>query len=249
LSEADVVVSLTHAGADAIRAFPYLTAHPPVVEVVPTCADLELFHPPSDDSPSHGAGDRPFTLGYVGSTGLWYLFNPTLECFKVLRRLRPDARLLILNRKEHGYIRERLAAHAIPEDRVEIRSVAPALVAGEIRDRIDAGIFFIKPLFSKIGSAPTKLGEFLACGIPCLTNAGVGDVERLLEGERVGVALRDFAPEHQEEGIRRLLVLAGDPEVRGRCVEVARRYFSLDKGVQSYDHIYLKLVKGLGEAR
>jgi hypothetical protein len=65
----------------------------------------------------------------------------------------------------------------------------------------------------------------------------------------VGVALCDFAPERQEEGIRRLLVLAGDPEVRGRCVEVARRYFSLDKGVQSYDHIYLKLVKGLGEPR
>jgi hypothetical protein len=71
--------------------------------------------------------------------------------------------LLILNRKEHGYIRERLAAHAIPEDRVEIRSVAPALVAGEIRDRIDAGIFFIKPLFSKNRKRADQIG-----GVSCL---------------------------------------------------------------------------------
>jgi glycosyltransferase involved in cell wall biosynthesis len=244
LSEADVVVSLTHAGADAIRAFPYLRQHPPLIEVITTCADLELFHPPSDGSTGRTGGNQPFTLGYVGSTRLWYLFDPVLECFKVLRRLRLDVRLLILNRSEHPYIRERLAAHGIREDWVEMKSLAPAKVADEMRTKIDAGIFFGKPGFQQLGRAPTKLGELLGCGIPCLANAGIGDVERILEGERVGVVLRRFTPEEQETGVRQLLDLASDCEVRKRCAEVARRYFSLDIGVDSYDRIYCSLAAG-----
>ncbi len=241
LSEADVVVSLTHAGADAIRAFPYLTAHPPVVEVVPTCADLELFHPPSDGSPAPTADHRPFTLGYVGTAGTWYLFDPVLECFKLLRGLRPDARLLILNRSEHAYIRERLAAHGIQEDWFEVKRVEPDDMADVLRKQVDAGIFFGKPGFQQLARAPTKLGEFLGCGIPCLANAGIGDVERILEGERVGVVLRQFSPEEQETGVRQLLDLASDCEVRKRCAEVARRYFSLNIGVDSYNRIYCSL--------
>ncbi len=244
LSQADVVVSLTHAGADAIRCFPYLRGHSPLIEVITTCANLELFHPPSDGSPTPTADHRPFTLGYVGTAGTWYLFDPVLECFKVLRGLCPDARLLILNRSEHTYIRERLAAHGIPQDWVEIKSLAPAQVADEIRSKIDAGIFFGKPGFQQLARAPTKLGELLGCGIPCLANAGIGDVERILEGERVGVVLRQFTPEEQETGVRHLLDLASDCEVRKRCAEVARRYFSLDIGVDSYGRIYCSLAAG-----
>ena len=32
---------------------------------------------------------------------------------------------------------------------------------------------------STLGTAPTRLGELLASGIPCLANAGIGDAERL----------------------------------------------------------------------
>jgi hypothetical protein len=31
---------------------------------------------------------------------------------------------------------------------------------------MNAGVFFINPFYSKIASAPTKLGEFLGCGVP-----------------------------------------------------------------------------------
>ena len=36
---------------------------------------------------------------------------------------------------------------------------------------------------AKIASAPTKLAEYLGCGVPCLGNVGVGDMEAILEGE------------------------------------------------------------------
>jgi glycosyltransferase involved in cell wall biosynthesis len=172
------------------------------------------------------------------------MFDNMLECFKILSKLRPNSRLLILNRDNHIYIRERLEALEIDDELVEIKSVPFTDVAEEM-SRMDAGIFFIKPVFSKTGSAPTKLGEFLACGIPCLANAGVGDYEKILEGEAVGVVLQDFSTQEKEKGVRRLLELVADPNVNNRCVAAAHRHFSLEKGVQSYDRIYRSLVESV----
>jgi glycosyltransferase involved in cell wall biosynthesis len=87
------------------------------------------------------------------------------------------------------------------------------------------------------------LGEFLGCGIPCLANAGVGDYEKILEGETVGVVLHDFSAQEKQEGVRRLLELAAKPDIKKRCVEAAHRHFSLERGVQSYDGIYRSLIE------
>lgn len=242
LTRADVVVSLTHAGVDAMRDFTYLQGHSQRFEVISTCTDLGKFRPIYSGPHEQGRGGQPFVLGCVGSVGLWYLFDRMLECFKILCQMRPNTRLLILNRDNHTYIRERLEALEIADCLVEIKSVAFTDVAEEM-SKMDAGIFFIKPVFSKTGSAPTKLGEFLACGIPCLANAGVGDYEKILEGDAVGVVLHDFSVQEKEKGVRRLLELAADPEVNKRCVEAANSHFSLEKGVQSYDRIYRSLIE------
>jgi len=236
LTGADVVVSLTHAGVAEMRKFDYLAAKEPRYVVIPTCADLELFKPLAS-APAVRPQGAPFVLGCVGSVGLWYLFEPMLECFKTLCRLRPDSRFLILNRDDHMLIRERLRANAIPAQLVELKSVNFDQVAGEM-SRMDAAIFFIKPVFSKKGSAPTKLGELLGCGVPCLSNAGVGDYERILEGDGAGVVLRDFGADEMMTATKRLLEMAADPQVRSRCVDAAHQHFSLLRGVESYDRIY-----------
>lgn len=236
LLNADHVVSLTHAAVREMEAFSYLQGQVPPMTVIPTCADLERFRP----SPRPSDSDTPFTLGYVGSAGTWYLFDEVVACFVELRRVLPDARLLVFNRNEHAFIRERLEAGNAPLHAVEIRSVSHAEVPGAMA-RMDAGVFFIKPVFSKQASAPTKLGEFLGCGIPCLSNHGVGDMAEILEGERVGVAVRGFDQEALREGISRLLQLVAEPGMEDRCVAAAARHFSLDEGVDRYGRIYGEL--------
>ncbi len=234
LGSAEAVVSLTQAGVDALGEPPFPAQRLQLVEVIRTCADLSRFHP------RPRAEGRPFTLAWVGSVGTWYLFEPALTAFRLLQLQRPDARLLILNRGEHAHIRERLAAHGVPDARVELKAL-PHDEVPQAMAAADAGVFFVKPAFSKRASAPTKMGEFLGSGVPCLGNAGVGDVEAILEGERVGVAVRDFDEPTLREAVERLVALADDGEARRRCVEVARRYFSLDDGVRAYDRLYREL--------
>lgn len=233
LLNADHVVSLTHAAVAEMQRFDYLHGRMPSVTVIPTCADLQRFAP-------QPAPQGDFVLGYVGSAGTWYLFEAVVAAFARLRERMPDARLLVVNRHEHAYIRERLQAGGVPADAVELRAAnhadVPALMA-----RMHAGVFFIKPVFSKQASAPTKLGEFLGCGIPCLANTGVGDMSAVLEGERVGVAVDAFDQAALDAGLTRLLALMQEPGLRERCVAAAHRHFSLDEGVARYQAVYQAL--------
>ncbi len=233
LQGTDHVVTLTHASKAVIAAFPYRIDAP--MTVIPTCADLDRFTPGKDGKV------QPFTLGYLGSIGTWYLFDEVLACFKLLRERRPDARLLVVNRNEQDLVRRMVAEAGIPADALELTFADHADVPAKVR-RMSAGAAIIKPVFSKIASAPTKLAEYLGCGVPCLGNVGVGDMELILEGEGAGVALREFTPEERVRAVDRMLAMADDPATPAHCRKVALAHFSVDDGAERYRAIYRSLL-------
>lgn len=235
LLNADHVVSLTHAAVHEMTRFSYLKGKMPPMTVIPTCADLSRF------APMPRSGDHMgFVLGYVGSAGTWYLFDKVVASFAQLLRIRKDARFLIVNRHEHPYIHECLAAAGVAPESVEIVSVNHAHVPRQMA-QMHAGVFFIKPVFSKKASAPTKLAEFLGSGIPCLVNAGIGDMAEVLEGGQVGVALKAFDDASLAQGVEQLLNLANNPTTRARCVAAANKHFALEEGVRRYAAVYRQM--------
>lgn len=234
LMEADHVVSLTNVAVQEMERFAYLSGHMPNFSVIPTCADLDVFRPATS-----GRTDR-FVLGYVGSAGTWYQFDAVAAAFRQLLVLRPDAQLLVINRHQHAYIRERLAVAGIEPLSFEIMAADHEDVPAQMT-RMHAGIFFYKPSYSRMACSPTKLGEFLGCGLPCLSNQGVGDMAEILEGERVGVAAAAFDDATLRDAMATLLGLALEPGMREHCVEVARRHFSLLEGVRRYEAVYASL--------
>lgn len=242
LAEADVIIALTQKAVDRMQEYPFLKGLQKPFKVIPTCTNLELFRPVFGRRKHLDQGDnRQFTLGYVGNADSCYLFDSVLECFMMLKQRRPNARMLIINRKDHSHIRERLQVYGIGMDSVEIKAVDHQDVPHEI-GRMDVGIYLIAPHASRVSAVPTKMGEFLACGVPCLANAGVGIVKEIFESDRVGVVMREFNPQSMEKAVNQLLDLEGDPEVRNRCLSVAQRYFSLENGVSAYDSIYRELM-------
>jgi glycosyltransferase involved in cell wall biosynthesis len=234
----DHVVSLTRAGIEEIQTFKYLRGRALNFSVIPTCADLDRFTPSSAGESTQG--DSVFTLGYVGAAGTWYMFEPLVECFRQLLLIRPNSKLLILNHGEHVFIQGELDRALIPAHSIELIAAEYSEVPRYMA-RMNAAAFFIRPVYSKKASAPTKLGELLGCGIPCLTNTGVGDSAEILEGCRVGVALSAFDTTSLQGGLARLLELCADSELARRCREAALVHFSLKQAVASYRAIYERL--------
>lgn len=233
LSAANRIVALTHASARALRDDPRFGWPAASVEVIPTCADLDAFTP-AKTSP---AG---FVVGYVGQIGGWYRFDRMVELFAEFRHVRPEATMLVINRSHHDEMHRIFAHYGIPRDSYVVRGAELAEVPAEVR-QMTVALSINAVNFANIARAPTKLAEYLACGVPCLSSEGVGDVEEILEGECVGVVVRDFSDKGKRAAVARMLALLDDPDLSGRCVETARRRFALSDGVASYRRLYREL--------
>lgn len=236
LTSADAVVSLTKAAISVIREFPYMRGVEPKFDVVPTCTNLELF----SSAGRAVAPPQAFVLGIVGSLGLWYDFGQMIDCFARLRRLVPDSRLLVVTQSDHGLVRDAAVAAGLPPEICECVaaefSEVPKLIA-----RMDAALFFLTDCPSKVAVSPTKLGELLAGGVPCLVNSGVGDIDEFLEESGAGVILRDYSAEAKAEALERLVALARAPGVAERCGRAAVAHFDLARGVDTYARLYAAL--------
>ena len=160
--------------------------------------------------------------------------------FKELLKIKPDARFLIVNRHEHHLIVSLADKHGVDRSKLEIGGVEHKDVPAKIV-QMHAAAALIKPCFSKTSSAPTKLAEYLGCGVPCLGNIGVGDMEDILEGKGTGVALRDFSQDALLKSAQRLISLAEDTKTAAHCRKVALELFSLEGGVAEYLKIYNRL--------
>lgn len=236
LRAADHVVTLTHASVEEIRR---LSGSPDAVpiSVIPTCADLDRFKvqgPPQRE---------PFVLGYIGSVGTWYLLDEMLRCFVAVREVRPGARLLIVNRDAHERIRAALAGHGIPPGEVELLACDPAQMPAVIA-RMSAGMAFYNATYSRLACAPTKLGEYLGCGVPCIASAGVGDIETILGDGPVGVTVAAYSDKDLRDAARRLADLVSTADVQARCRSAAEQHFSLQSGAIAYSAIYDSLTPG-----
>ena len=235
LKEADKIVSLTNAAVTEIRTFPALDADKLDFEVIRTCTNLSLFKP--SGTLLNSKERASFTLGYVGSISLWYLFDEVLQFFKILQERIPNSVFHITNRSEHKEIKNFLEKYSFTKESIILESVEHDKVVNSMI-RMDAGIFFIESFYSKIASSPTKLGEFLALGLPCVTNSGIGDMTSIIEEKKTGVILSNFSRESLIEGVDKLLLLKEDEELSQRCIESSDKYFSLDRGVKQYNKIY-----------
>ena len=239
----DHVVTLTENSVSKIKSFGYWDGLSPEITVIPTCADLDLFTPPRKPIEFD-----PFIFGYVGSFGTWYMIKETMALFLAILELCPDARMIIINQNEHELIKESIAKVGLPPDRIEITKSSYENVASHIK-KMHAASALIKPCFSKVASSPTKLAEYLGCGVPCIGNINIGDMEKILEEEGVGVILRDFDTDSLRQAAKKIISISKISSVRVRCRETAISRFSLDKGVEAYRLIYKKLLKSDNEKR
>ena len=236
LRRADRIVVLTHRFREWL--IEQRLVDPGRIEVIPCCVDLARFR---NGLPGSSAEPDRFEVVYVGSVTGLYLGEEMGRFFLALRTLRPNALLRILTQEPPTHAARIFERLGVPPDAWWIGTVPPDEIPGSLR-RARLGLSFRRPTFAQIAACPTKIAEYLAMGLPVVSSGGVGDLDELLIGSRVGVVVRRLEPDAYPEAAARALALADDPEVSARCVAVAREQFDLERvGGARYRALYHSL--------
>ena len=211
------------------------------VYVIPCCADvdrIEAARMRRAQMRSRLGLDGRTVLVYVGKFTGWYMERQMVEFFAVARESRPNLHFLILTQGDPKPIEREFARLGIDRSSWTITRTEPSHV-GEHLSAADAAIAFIRPSFSKISSSPTKIGEYLAAGLPMIFISGVGDVDELIRSYRVGVGLDTWDRPEFKRGFEDLCKLMLNDEVADRARIAARERLSLNGvGIPAYDAVY-----------
>ncbi len=246
-THADAVVSLTHNGKGVIKEL-FGQEIAAKTTVIPCCVDTRFFSRDNVDDEKAlalkselGIQQGDFIISYLGSTGTWYMTDEMLLFYKKLKARFTNARFLFISGDQPDFIMKKARLHGIDESDI-IVARAPRKLVPLYLSLSAVSIFFIRPVFSKRASSPTKQAEIMSMGLPLICNTGVGDTDMLFSDEKAGLVLKDFSDEQFNLAIERMEdVLRLNPtEIRQKAIKI----FNLDDGVNQYDSIYKSITSG-----
>ena len=229
LSEADVVISLTHAGKQIMQKNWGVEQN---ITVIPCATDIDLF------KPLEVSKNKALTIGYLGSLGTWYMLPEMLSFYKVVLEKYPNAIFSILTPDSTVQVIEEAQKQDISTDNITVR-FAKREELPKLLSTFDIGLFFIKPSFSKQASSPVKQGELMSMGIPVITNSGVGDTDEIINKYQSGILINQFTQTEFRKAVDKIedMLSWGKSDLRKGAID----YFSLEKGIEQYRKIYEKL--------
>jgi glycosyltransferase involved in cell wall biosynthesis len=242
----DGIVTLTERIWPIIREWPGLRGRSVHHEVIPCCVDLSLFNFSGRDRERRRKElglENQFTLVYSGSLDGWYLTEKMADFFAALLKENQSAHLLWLTNGRPERATELMRSREVESKNFSVLSVAPAEVPSYLA-AADAGLAFIKRCISKLASSPTKNGEYLACGLPLVINAGVGDSDALINDWKAGVLIEEFTDAEFAAAGRAIEAMVARPEVREKARAVAQQLFALNTiGAERYESIYGRVLE------
>ncbi len=251
IQNADHIIVLTEAAKTIIQSWDSYRGQP--VTVIPCCVDHRGFAARSAETRAQARarldiGAETMVLVYLGSVGSVYLLPEMLRFFDRLRRARPGAKFLLIgNHSARTLIAEAQAMGIeLAEDELRLRFAEHGEVSFWLA-AADLALCLITPRFSSRGASPTKLGEYLACGLPVVVNDGVGDVREIIERLDAGAVLSSMSDREMDEVVSRLDdFLAVDADA---LRERSRKIHDLPVALAKYRQVYDSLAAlGSGQA-
>lgn len=243
--QADGVISLTEAGKVEINSWGIRSKDSNEIKVIPCSVDFDHFKPLEskkkyESRAALGIPEEANLVTFIGGIGSWYMLDEMLDFFKVYQEKKENAKLFFITSDNAVFLKNEAQKKGIdPADlyvQHATREQVPLMLSAS-----DVGLFFIKPYYSKKGSSPTKLGEYLALNIPVFTNVGIGDVDDIITNTKGGALVKDFTTEAYIQSIDDMDKI---PPLSERNIrEMALPYYDLERAVESYYDVYQKAIQ------
>lgn len=211
------------------------------ITTIPCSVDFETFNfDPVNRLKQRGAlGFDPddIILTYLGSVGSVYLTDKIFRLYSILKERRKPVKLLFVGRHGVDKIVGLASEAGVVLDREDLRCVESSHDdVPQYLSASDIGLCFISPTFSSTGVSATKVGEYLACGLPVLANKGIGDIDAIIEEGRNGFVLPDFSDKSLNAAAD--LIARGGWNGRAGIREAAAPRYDMKLALAAYDTVY-----------
>ncbi len=181
-------------------------------------------------------------LIYVGKFGgLYYDHEIAEACHYLCGHLR-NPFLIVVTPDPYERAFNTLATYLDPTDfhlihKLDRRKVPDYLSAA------DLGISGIPPLPHQKFRSPTKIAEYLLCGLPYLTCAGVSEDDKIANQNNVGIVVDDMNDISLQKEVRNIQDILSLPktEIAVRCRNAGMEYRSMERVLNTLDLIYAQI--------
>ncbi len=130
-------------------------------------------------------------LAYAGTLGRYqHIEDGLIPFFRAMAEQHSGVHLLALV-PDVDAMRRMLHRQGVPSDQATVLTVAQQEV-GRYLSAADAGLLLRAPSRMNRFSQPTKLGEYLAAGLPVIVSRGTGQVDRMMKENDAGFAVDAF---------------------------------------------------------
>ena len=203
---------------------------------IPTCVDHSKFD--NNNSKKNSIIKKNIVIGTIGTINSgWFMIKEFATFLSLFKETNPTTKFRVVTKDDPEKLLSQLSSFGIFKEDVEIYSATSDKMPSEIA-KFDIIVMFFIPNFSKLGSAPTRFGEALASGVPCVVNSGVGDLAEIVIDDNIGVVISDFSNTSIKNNCNKILDLLNDESLYIRCIDSSKKYFSLDIAENSYNKLY-----------
>ena len=155
------------------------------VTLKPGAVDLAVFPKPDKQAARKLLGfDDRLVVSYLGSLAWYQLPDQGIRLFKLIKQHRPEALFLGITTEPERLL-AMLAESGLGAGDFKVISV-PSKDVAKYLPAADLGLLLREANPVNAVASPVKFAEYLACGLPVLVTAGIGDYSSIVEKERLG---------------------------------------------------------------
>ncbi|RJE70860.1 glycosyltransferase [Reichenbachiella sp. MSK19-1] len=168
---------------------------------------------------------------YLGKFGGLYYQEELFEVFSEILNHNQNAFLLVVSSFDHELLKLWADKYGIPMANYSITS---RLTDEEVKEYIsaaDIGISAVPPSPSQKFRSPTKVAEYLLCGLPYITCQGVSEDDDYARDHGVGVVLDHFSRDEIRKAHPRInqILTSNKGSLREKCRQIGLDYRSKER--------------------
>ena len=209
------------------------------LKVIRTCTDIKRYKKRKN---MHSKKSRALRFVFLG--GARFPYRPDLALMLIGKLIEHgfDCKIDFINEGDRAIIEKANNLINISKEKVQILSCEHSEIPN-ILTTYDCGIVMVETSYWRRVCSPTKMGEYLAGGLPVISLEGIASVDSLAERTEcvTTVSTEELEGYFQEDRAQQIFSFIKSTGVSEKCKALAKTEFNLEMAVNLYVELYSEM--------